>query len=219
MQAFRGLRTNLQFLKSDAECQKVLITSLSPGEGKTFTSINLASILALAEKNVLVIDFDLHKPRLHKALGLSNEVGVSNYLSGQAGIEQIILNTEVENLKAITCGPVPPNGSELILRAKIVDLWEYLEQRFDYIILDTPPITLITDALILMQAVDTKLFVLNTRNTKKSSVDYIERLVEENALKDVSLILNEEVATRLSYYYGRYGYGGYGYNYGYQYGE
>lgn len=214
IQAFRGLRTNIQYYSSKDACQKIMVTSLMPGEGKTFTSVNLSSIIALAEKKVLLVDFDLHKPRLHKALELDNAIGLSTYLIGLHTIEEVIKDTGVKSLKAITCGPVPPNASELVLRPEVDYLMEYASKNFDYVIIDTPPISLISDGLILMQKCDSKLFVLNSKSTNRGSLDYIEKLVFENKVEGASLILNEEKRTKMSYYYHNYTYGNYGYNYG-----
>jgi capsular exopolysaccharide synthesis family protein len=215
-QSFRSLRTNLQYFVSDKKCQNVLVTSILPGEGKTFTSVNLASVLAIAEKKVLIIDFDLHKPRLAKALELPNDVGVSSVLIGKESIADVIQPTDIPSLSAITSGPIPPNASELIMRAEITSIFEYANQHFDYVVLDTPPISLITDGLLLMNQVDVKIFVLNSRYTTKTSIDFIESMVDKNNLDHCALVLNEEKITRMGYYDSKYGYGGYGYvGYGY----
>lgn len=211
-QAFRMLRTNLQYFAPGNECSKVLVTSLMPGEGKTFTTINLASILAIAGKRVLVIDFDLHKPRLYKAMELPNDKGVSTFLIGKESMEAVIQKTDVDTLDVICSGPVPPNASELILNEKLPDMFAWAEQqKYDYVFLDTPPVSLITDALVLMNHSNINAFVLNSRTTSKTSVDYIEKMIDTNDLKYCTLVLNEEKISRLNYYYSRYGYGGYGY--------
>lgn len=219
VQAFRTLRTNLQYFSPKSGCNKVLVTSLMPGEGKTFTSVNLASVLAIAEKRVLIIDFDLHKPRLAKAMELENDSGVSSFLIGKHNLEDIIKKTEIPTLDVITSGPVPPNASELIMRDELNQIFEYGDEHYDYVFLDTPPISLITDGVLLMSKVDIKLFVLNSKTTTKTSIDYIEQLIEKNELQGCTLVLNEEKLSRVNYYYSRYGYGGYGYGgYGYGYG-
>lgn len=219
VQAFRSLRTNLQYFSPKTNCTKVLVTSLMPGEGKTFTSVNLASVMAIAEKRVLIIDFDLHKPRLAKAMERENEVGVSSFLVGHLPIEAIIQKTELATLDVITSGPIPPNASELIMRKELKAIFEYGDEHYDYVFIDTPPISLITDGLVLMKEVDVKLFVLNSKSTTKTSIDYLERLIADNKAEGCALILNEEKLSRINYYYSRYGYGGYGYGgYGYGYG-
>ena len=219
VQAFRGLRTNLQYFLTGKNSVRVLVTSLMPGEGKTFTSVNLASVFAIAEKRVLIIDFDLHKPRLAKAMEVDNSKGVSSYLAGIHSIEQIIQKSQIQYLDIIPSGPVPPNASELILRNEISSILDYADAHYDYIFFDTPPIALITDGVYLMGKVDVKLFVLNSKSTTTTSIDFIEHLIEENQIENCALILNEEKLSRMNYYYSRYGYGGYGYGgYGYGYG-
>jgi len=209
----------LQYFTPSNGSQRILVTSLLPGEGKTFTTVNLASVLAIAEKKVLIVDFDLHKPRLAKAMEMPNTEGVSSFLIGASKMEDIIQKTSLSSLDVITSGPIPPNASELMLRDEIHDLFKYAEEHYDYVFLDTPPITLITDGVYLMKSVDVKLFVLNSKSTTKTSIDYIERLVEENDIENCALILNEEKLSRVNYYYSKYGYGGYGYGgYGYGYG-
>lgn len=218
-QAFRMLRTNLQYFVSGDDPKVILVTSLLPGEGKTFTSVNLASILAIAEKKVLIMDFDLHKPRLAKAMELANETGVSSVLIGTSSFDDSVQHTDIPTLDVLTSGPVPPNASELIFRKELDVLIAQARENYDYVFIDTPPVSLISDGLILMKEVDVKLFVLNSKSTSKTSIDYIESIVETNKLENCGLILNEERASRIDYYYSRYGYGGYGYGgYGYGYG-
>lgn len=216
-QAFRALRTNLQFLIQDANSNVILVTSLLPGEGKTFTSVNLASVLAIAEKKVLIMDFDLHKPRLAKAMELPNEKGISSLLNGSEMIENVIQKTEVPTLDVITSGPIPPNASELIMREKLNLIIEYARKNYEFIFFDTPPVSLISDALILTKTSDVNLFVLNSKSTSKTSLDYIDKILTSNSINAAALVLNQEEVSRLDYYYARYGYGGYGYG-GYGYG-
>jgi len=219
VQAFRALRTNLQYFLMNKKSVRVLVTSLMPGEGKTFTSVNLASVFAIAEKRVLIIDFDLHKPRLARAMEVDNSKGVTSYLAGLHSVEQIIQKSEIPHLDIISSGPVPPNASELILRNEISSILDYADSNYDYIFIDTPPIALITDGLYLMRKADVKLFVMNSKSTTSTSVDFLEHLIEENQIENCALILNEEKLSRMNYYYSRYGYGGYGYGgYGYGYG-
>jgi capsular exopolysaccharide synthesis family protein len=210
-QAFRMLRTNLQYFVKKEGPQTILVTSLLPGEGKTFTSVNLASVLAMANNKVLIMDFDLHKPRLYKALNLPNEKGMSNVLIGNMRIEDVLQPSEFSNVDAITSGPIPPNASEIIHRKEIETVFDFAFNNYDYVILDTPPVSLISDGISLMDRVDIKLFVINSKSATKTSIDYIDQLIEKNKVEDCALILNEEKRTRLDYYYSRYGYGGYGY--------
>lgn len=212
--AFRVLRTNLQYFSPQKPCKRILVTSLMPAEGKTFTSINLASILALAEKRVLIIDLDLHKPRLAKSLQMDNAIGVSSFLIGEKSVKDIIQHTDTPHLDIISSGPAPPNASELILREELKELFEYADEHYDYVFIDTPPIALVTDGVVLMNLADVRVFVLNSRSSTRSSIEYIEKIISENDLDHCALVLNEEKQSRLGYYgsykYG-YGYGGYGY--------
>jgi capsular exopolysaccharide synthesis family protein len=149
-EAFRTLRTNLQYLLPDSGHSLILISSLHPGEGKTFVSTNLAATLAKASKKVLLLDFDLHKPKVHKMFRTTNTMGVSTYLIGKASFEEVVFNSDIENLDVVLAGPVPPNASELILSAKVDELVAEGLKHYDYVIIDTPPIMLITDSLVLL---------------------------------------------------------------------
>ncbi len=215
IQAFRSLRASLQYLPKPGDCHKILVTSLMPGEGKTFVSANLACILALAGKRVLIVDLDMHKPRLHKVLGAELSPGASNLLSRGDDLESLIQKTHLDHLFVISAGPIPPNASELVLQDGINELIKFADKNYDYLIIDTPPTALIADSLALMPKVDVKLFVCSTKSTSKTSVDYIERIILDNQIKGAALILNREKRERLDYYYSKYGYGGYGYGYGY----
>ena len=216
--SFRTVRTNIQYFVPGETSKTLLVTSILPGEGKTFCSVNLASILAMAGKKVLLMDFDLHKPKVGKALGLSSEIGISNYLIGQNPYEEIITHqTPIENLSVMLCGPVPPNASELILNQKTEELINKAKEEYEYIVVDTPPISLITDALILMKLIDMKMFVLNSKFANRRSVRFIEDITDKNEITNHGLILNGIKQKRFHYYYGKYGLG-YGYTYGYGYG-
>jgi len=216
-ESFRALRTNLQFLGDGTRKQVLLVSSAHPGEGKTFTSVNLATIFALAGKKTVILDFDMHRPKIHKTFGLENLEGISSILAKNVAIEGCIRDTQVENLKLITCGPVPPNASELILSEKVSQLIEYTRKNFDYVFVDTPPIFLISDSLQLMKLTDINLIVTNTNNATKQGVSALEDAIKVNDKKNVYFILNNIKQARWSYYYSKYGYK-YGYNYGYAYG-
>ncbi|MFM7769946.1 MAG: polysaccharide biosynthesis tyrosine autokinase, partial [Bacteroidota bacterium] len=153
-EAFRTLRTNLQYLLPDEGSKIILVSSLHPGEGKTFVSSNLSATLAKASKKVLLLDFDLHKPKVHKMFRQQNSVGVTTYLIGKADYRDVIYQTGIENLDVMFAGPVPPNASELILNSMVTDLFQDALKYYDYVIVDTPPILLITDSLVLLSKVD-----------------------------------------------------------------
>ena len=215
-ESFRAIRTNLEYLASDSKSKVILITSYNPGEGKTFCSINLATIIAKAGKKVLIIEMDLHKPKVQKAFNMRSDNGVSTILIGKSEISTTILPTEIENLSVILSGPTPPNASEIILSKHLKELLDYARENFDYVIVDTPPIGLITDALVIMKNVDISIFVINSKYAKKHIVTIAQEIVNTNKLKNFALLLNGVKRTRAGYYY-NYGYG-YGYGYGRSYG-
>ena len=221
-ESFRSMRTNLEYMAANSKSKVVVITSNNPGEGKTFCSINLASILAKAGKKVLIIELDLHKPKVHLGLNMKSELGVSNILIGKESIKNTILKTSVENLDAILAGPTPPNASELILSQHMLELLDYARANYDYVVIDTPPVGLISDAFILMKYADINLFVLNVRMATKGSVNNAHEIVELNKLQNFGFVLNGVREKKSKYYYNRYSYGygfGYGYGYGYGYGR
>jgi tyrosine-protein kinase Etk/Wzc len=218
-ESFRTIRTNLQYMSPGNNSKTVVITSNNPGEGKTFTSLNIAAILAKAGKKVLILELDLHKPKIQKALNTVADIGISTIVIGKSTIEESIKETRIENMYALLSGPIPPNPSEMILSKPLGDIMEYAKKHFDYVIIDTPPIGLISDALVLMKNADVSLFVLNTRFVSKDSLQHIHDIVKMNQLKHFGFILNGVKRQRSKYYYNKYAYGYYGNNYEYGYGE
>lgn len=219
IEAFRSLRTNLQYLLTQDGAKSLLISSLHPKEGKSFVSANTAAVIAKAGKKAVLLDFDMHKPRVHKNYGLSNNIGMSTYLVGKCTIEEMLQAGPTENLSIITAGPVPPNASELVLSDRVPTLLEELRKSFDYIILDTPPILLLSDALVLMSHVDAGLLITNTDKSSKRGIRLLEEALEQNNLKHTSFVLNNIRMKRWQYYYSKYAYKyGFGYGYGYGYG-
>lgn len=215
VESLRTIRTATNFLlsKQDDTLKSFLITSIHPGEGKTFTTINLARIFASSGRKVLVLDFDMHKPKVHKTLKISNELGNSTILSGKSDINNS-LNKIEENFYVIPSGPIPPNPSELVLSDNMKKLFHYAQKEFDYVFIDTPPIGLISDALNLSIFVDHSIFVLNTKKASKKGLNYLNEMIGKSNIESYGLILNGIKKRKFSYYYGKYGYG-YGYGYGY----
>ncbi len=166
-ESFRSIRTNIQFLSKGKEKQTVLITSDMVSAGKTFCAINLASIFALYGKKTLLIGFDLRKPKIYRDFGLTNTEGISSYLINKSKLEDIIQVSPIENLDIIMAGPVPPNPSELIASEKTEKLFAELNKIYDYIIIDTPPVGLVTDAFLLMKYTDANIFVVRQNFTNK----------------------------------------------------
>ncbi len=224
-ESFRTVRTNLEYVPApDDQGKVVMVTSYRPNEGKTFCSVNLSAILAKAGKKVLLLELDLHKPKVSTGLGMSSSAGLSNVLIGKLDWTQAVMPTQFENFDVMLSGPTPPNASELVLSKHLERLFAEARLRYDYVIVDTPPVGLITDALLMMKYVDATLFVLNTRFANKDHVLNALEVLEGNPNKNTGFILNGVRMKKSKYYYNtNYGYGyryayGYGSGYGYGYG-
>lgn len=213
-ESFRAIRSSLQFLykKQNVSGSKTLmLTSSVSGEGKTFCSVNIATVFALSEKKTVIVGFDLRKPKIFDDFNLKNDVGVVNYLIGQKSMDEIIHSTQIPYLDVIISGPVPPNPSELIMSESMAEFMKELKERYEYIILDTPPVGLVTDAVELSQFADVTLYITRQNFTKKEMIKLLNNRVSRGELNNVSIVLNgfENKA--------KYG-AGYGYGYGYGYG-
>lgn len=213
-ESFRAIRSSLQFLfkKQKLDGAKTLmLTSSVSGEGKTFCSVNIATVFALSEKKTVIVGFDLRKPKIFDDFNLKNDVGVVNYLIGQKTLDEIIHSTQIPYLDVIISGPVPPNPSELIMGETMSEFMSELKERYEYIILDTPPVGLVTDAVELSPFADVTLYVTRQNFTKKEMINLLNNRVNRGELNNVSIVLNgfENKA--------KYG-AGYGYGYGYGYG-
>ncbi len=227
-EAFRGLRTNLRFVLEGGK--KVIAgTSCIPGEGKTFVTTNLAMSLALMGKHVIVVGLDIRKPRLVRLFNLpSNKKGITTYLSStEQGYElleeQIFHGVGNKNLDVLPAGVIPPNPSELISREQLDRAINHLREHYDYVLLDTPPVGLVSDTLSIGRTADITMFVCRADYTPRSSFELINSLKEEEKLPNVNLVLNgmDLKKKKYGYYYGygkygkygkygRYGYGKYG---------
>ena len=218
-EAFRSIRTNLLFMSPREHGQVVAITSTVGGEGKTTICANLGGIISLAGKKVIILNLDLRKPTLHKRFALSNDKGMSNLLSGHAKLAEVIQHTGHERLDIISSGPVPPNPSELIGGVILPEAIKVLRRHYDVVILDTPPVGLVTDARLIMHLADITAYILRAGHSRKPFLRSINELYLENGRKGMGIILNDFEASRHGYGYD-YGYGyGYGYAYGDYYGE
>jgi len=218
-ESFRNLRTNLMYANIGIDAKTYLVTSFLPSEGKTFTSANLACIFAKSGKKTILLELDLHKPRIFKRFGLPPQSkGITTCISGINTYEEIISETHVPNLYCMYAGPVPPNPSEFVLSQKLKDIILRAKQDFDFVIIDTPPAGLLSDSVYLIDQVDATIFVLNTKTSSKRVITFMENVMESNNLKNVLLVLNGVSRLGKRYYYQGYGYS-YGYGYGYGYGK
>lgn len=211
---FRHLRTLLAYIGINQQKKKILITSSISGEGKSFISINLALTLAMRDKKVAILELDLRNPQIARHFNINTKVGLTNYFVGDVDAEHLIKSTDVNpNLFIIPCGPIPPNPSEIILNGRLQGLLEYLEDAFDYIIVDAAPIGPVTDAYVISTMVDATLFVVRHGITPKILISRLDQTLRINPLKNVALVFNAVKSRGM----GAYGYG-YGYNNGYGYG-
>jgi tyrosine-protein kinase Etk/Wzc len=214
-ESFRSVRTTLKYFIKENEHPVIAITSTISSEGKTFVSINLAAITALLGKKVLLIGLDLRKPRIHKILGIGNSEGISTYLSNNCEYDDVIKGTNITNLFYANSGPVPPNPAELIDGERMKIFIEKAKKEYDYIFIDTPPIAVVSDTLLLARFVDVNIFVVRQRYSSKNTLELIQDLYKEEKLKNMGIVIND---ISLTGYYGyglRYGYyKGYGYSYG-----
>ncbi len=189
---FRILRTNLQYLLTGATEKVILITSSMGGEGKSFVAVNFASVLALAGKKVLLVELDLRKPKLSSALDLSNETGITNYIISDVSLRDVIKPSGIhDNCWLLSSGNVPPNPSELIIHDKIEKMFAEAKNQFDFIIVDTPPVGLVTDAQLVSRFADLTLYVARQKFTFKRQMSLVEELASNNKLKKPYIVLND----------------------------
>jgi capsular exopolysaccharide synthesis family protein len=215
-ESFRAVRSNLNYFTSNKEKQVFMVTSSIPGEGKSFTSLNLACVFALAGKRTILIGADLRRPKLYQELGLENSLGLSQYLSSMAALDQVIQTTSVANLSFIPGGQMPPNPSELLIRPAMEEMLTKLKDLFDYIIVDTPPLSLVTDAFVLSQFANHVIFVIRQDYTPRMALTGLEEHYSSGRLKNISILFNDIRKSGLGY---GYGINGYGYGYSYPYGN
>lgn len=222
-EAFRNIRTNLEFYRTSyPSCRVITISSTIAGEGKTFVALNTGAIYAMADKKVIILDMDLRKPRLHKSFEVDNETGISNYLIGKCSLNDCIKQTPFDNYDFITSGPLPPNPAEIVLTDKYKELIHELKKEYEVIIIDTPPIGIVTDALASFHLADNPLYIMRAGTSPKSFIENINSFKESNNLENMGIILNSIERSNVRFGYGyktgygyQYGHSGYGYGYGY----
>lgn len=219
-ETFRRIRTRMEFMIGSIQTPIIAISSSIPSEGKTFCALNIASAFALAGKKTVLCGFDLRKPGLNSILGLSERTGISNYLVSQIAFEDTFVDIGQKNLTVIPSGHIPPNPAELISSAKCKDFFELLKSNFEIIILDTPPMGIVSDTFILARHADSLIFITRQKYSIREAVVATLNNIQAEGIKNIGIVLNdvdiEKGSGRYSNYAYHYGSGyGYGYTYGY----
>lgn len=200
---FRTLRTNIQFSMVDKKFATLMFTSASPGEGKTTVASNVAVVFASQGKKVLLIDADMRNPSVHKLFNLLNYKGLTNLLTeDKASIQDIVHQTEINNLSVLTCGVIPPNPSELLASNRMNQLMERLKEHFDLILFDLPPIIAVTDAQIMANKTDGTIFVIRNGVAEKNNLYKAKELLEHVHAKVIGVVYNDKKrSTDAAYHY------------------
>lgn len=207
-EAYRVIRTNLQFASLDNPLKTIVVTSSSPGEGKSTTITNLAVTFAQTGSKVLLIDADLRKPQLNKMFHESNKLGLTSAIMFPERVFDFIRETEVENLSLMTSGPIPPNPSELLGSLKMKNLIKALESAYDFVLMDSPPVGMLTDAQLIAALSDGVLIVVASAGVTIEALNHSKHLLEQVNAKIVGVILNKLEKESNGYYY--YNYSAYG---------
>lgn len=212
-EAYRTMRTNIQFANIDKDIKTLAITSSIPGEGKSSVSSNFTISLSQEGKNVLYVDCDLRKPKGHEMFNIPNTLGLTNILMGKATLEEAISSPEeLEGVSIITSGPIPPNPSELLASNRMREFLELVKGKYDMVILDTPPVGPVTDAAILSTIVDGTLLVIETGKAEVDQIEYGKALLEKVNANIIGAVLNKIPVKKGKY--GGYGYTQYASYYG-----
>ena len=205
-EAFRTIRTNLQYYGHGDGCKTILITSSVGGEGKSFVTLNLAGIIAMQQQKVVVLGLDLRKPKLFNDFGWKNDMGASNYLVGAQTLDHVIRKTDNPFLDIIISGPTPPNPAELLSKPLMGEMLTELKKRYDFIVIDTPPIGVVSDAFILLNQSDVNLYVVRQGYSRLEFLKTLDDLYTDGKIPNASIVLNDSDFSTGS---------GYGHHYGY----
>ncbi|QHS23486.1 CpsD/CapB family tyrosine-protein kinase [Virgibacillus sp. MSP4-1] len=198
---YRSIRTNLQFASVDRELQTLVITSSGPSEGKSLTTANVAVVFAQQGKKVLLVDADLRKPTVHYTFQVDNTTGLSNYLIGDASLEATVSQTEVPNLDVATCGPIPPNPSEILSSKRMQQYIQEAKELYDLIIFDTPPVLAVTDPSIIAKECDGALLVVRSKTAEREAAVKSKEQLEQVHANVLGVVLNDREVKESSYYY------------------
>ncbi len=198
---YRTIRTNIEFASIDEDLQTVMVTSSGPGEGKSTTVANLATVFAQQGKKVLLIDADMRKPTVHYTFQLQNMYGLTNVLTGQKELSEAVNATEVPNLFVLTCGPIAPNPAELMGSRHMKQFIEEAKGIYDLVIFDTPPVLAVTDAQILANQCDGTILVTSSGKTEVEAAQKAKELLEHAKGKLLGAVLNNKPQKQGQYYY------------------
>jgi succinoglycan biosynthesis transport protein ExoP len=190
-EACRVIRTNLLFLSPDEPFQTIMVASSDPREGKTTVAISLAITLAQSGKRVLLVDTDLRRPRVHKAFGVRPPVGITSVLVNEATLEEAVMETDIENLQVLACGPIPPNPAELLHSNRFQDLLDQLKEKYDRIVFDTPPVGAVTDALVIGPQLDGTILVTRARKTVRARARSVLSQLRSLGTRIAGVVLND----------------------------
>lgn len=209
MEAYRAARTNLLFTRVGEGCQSIVITSTDLSEGKSISCANLALSMANNKKKVLIIDADLRCPVMHRIFNISNEIGLSEYLAGfqkadKPGDHALIVKSRYDNLSILPAGHIPPNPAELLASRRMSNLLETLSKTFDYILIDTPPIAIMTDAAVLSAAVQGYILVVRAGKTPLGALQNVVLHLQQLGANLLGFLLNDLNVKTGSYKYSRY---------------
>ncbi len=209
----RAIRTNLLFMSADQPAKRILITSPSPQEGKTTVAMNLAIVMAQSGAKVLIVDTDMRRPRVHRAVGMRSKQGISTAILGESTIDESILHTDMPNVDVLLCGPVPPNPAELMHTDSFARVVDALSARYDHVIFDSPPVGVVTDAAILSKLVDGTVLVVKSLQTSKDALKHAATVLKDIEANILGAVLNDlDLHNRkygqhyYYYYYKKYGY-------------
>jgi capsular exopolysaccharide synthesis family protein len=201
----RSLRTNILFSSADRQLKTIVVSSANPREGKTTSVIYLGTTMAQSGQRVLLVDTDMRRPRLHTPMGISRQTGLSNLIVGDKDYDEVIKTTEIPNLFVLPCGPLPPNPAELLMSHKFAVVLDELAKRFDRVILDSPPLQLVTDAVVLSKQADGVILVVHADRTLRDDIKRATRQIRHVGGAIFGVIVNAIDDSKSTYYYGKYG--------------
>ena len=207
-EAYRVIRTSVQFAQAGKELKTIAITSCTPNEGKSMTVANLAIVLTQAGKSVLIMDCDMRNPTVHKNLNLSNKVGLSSCISMGTAVADAVQETAIEGLDALTAGVIPPNPSELLGSERMQSILQRAKEEYDYVIIDTPPVLPVTDSLVLGSMVDGLILVIDSGEVKVEMAREVKNQLVHSGANILGVVLNKVRSEHHGYGYGYYYYYG-----------